>query len=58
MGTIGACGETISAESMRRLILILLMSSLAGCTAMLLGGAQTDQAEKDCKTYPDQEHCK
>jgi hypothetical protein len=57
MGTIEASGGTVSAETMRRLLLILLILSQAGCTAMLLGGAQSDQQEKDCKAYPDQAHC-
>jgi hypothetical protein len=43
---------------MRRLLIILIMLSQAGCTAMLLGGSQSGETQKDCKEYPDQEHCK
>ena len=42
---------------MRRLLVILFMLSQAGCTAMLLGGGQADQSQKDCNEYPDQSHC-
>ena len=42
---------------MRRLMIVLFMLSQLGCTAMLLGGGQSDQAQKDCDEYPDQAHC-
>jgi hypothetical protein len=42
---------------MRRLVLILLLLSQAGCTAMLIGGGEAGEAKKDCNEYPDQAHC-
>jgi multisubunit Na+/H+ antiporter MnhG subunit len=57
MRTIGVSGETKSGNRMRRLIVILSMLVLAGCTAMLIGGAESDQGQKSCDEYPDQAHC-
>ena len=42
---------------MRRLIVILFMLALTACTAMLIGGAESDQGQKSCEEYPDQAHC-
>jgi multisubunit Na+/H+ antiporter MnhG subunit len=57
MRTIGVSGETESGNSMRRLIVILFMLALTACTAMLIGGAESDQGQKSCEEYPDQAHC-
>jgi len=57
MRTIGVSGETISGKSMRCLLAIFFMLALTGWTAMLIGGAESDQGQKSCEEYPDQSHC-
>ncbi len=52
-----SASELIVGQRMRRLIIVFLMLSLMGCTAMLLGGGQSDQSQQDCDDYPDQAHC-
>jgi hypothetical protein len=52
-----ALPEKIIGQSMRSLVIVLFMLSQAGCTAMLLGGGQADQTQKNCDEYPDQAHC-
>jgi CO dehydrogenase/acetyl-CoA synthase alpha subunit len=42
---------------MRRLFVIIFVLALTGCTAMLIGGAESDQGQKSCEEYPDQSHC-
>ncbi len=56
MRTMSASGLIVG-QRMRRFIIVILMLSLAGCTAMLLGGGQSDQPQQDCDEYPDQVHC-
>lgn len=42
---------------MRLLFMVLFLLSQAGCTAMLLGGAQSGETQRSCEEYPDQKHC-
>ena len=41
--------------------MLMFVLSQAGCTALLLGGAESgeypEQTKKDCEKNPDQEHC-